>query len=297
MCDKVWFYNYQGQRHGPMKAEDLMEQLSAKPSALSGALIWKEGMTEWKTLRAIPELQSLRNKSKSTSPAHRIINTQPNRDTDIPELGGISRIAFLLLIFLGTPLIFFLSFILVFEATLYTHPFVLPLDSDLRAYSIFFPVVCMVIALIWIFSIRIQNTGYSRWWSLTAFIPVINLWPFFLSFCAGNNFRAKKRFGPAECIFMLIFMGYLSLATPRWTRSLSGENPNMDQGGLVNAMVDKYIESTDHMGRMDRRYRKWFKEMNCDERAEMLGQIQRSGEKFDASLKSLYKVAKLLSYI
>ncbi|SHJ24241.1 protein of unknown function [Rubritalea squalenifaciens DSM 18772] len=302
MCDKVWFYNYQGMQHGPMTATDLLAQLAANASAQSGALIWKDGMKQWNKLTEIPELYSLCNKTKTVSvkpsfPSHQTIGTQSKKESDTPEFDGISRITFLLMFFLGIPLIFTLSFILVFECTLYTHPFVIPLDSSIRVYSIFLPLVCMVVALLWMFSARIRNTGYSRWWSLAIFVPFINLWPMLLSFCAGNNFKAKKRLGPAECIFFLLFMGYLSLATPRWTRALSGENPAMDQGGLINNFIDKYIESTDHMGRMDRLYKKWFKEMNKKERTEMLAQIGRSSERMDASLLALQKVAKLLSFI
>jgi hypothetical protein len=56
-----WYYTENGQQHGPFSVEQ-MAQLAASGKLQPAALVWKQGMGDWKPANAVSELESLRKK-------------------------------------------------------------------------------------------------------------------------------------------------------------------------------------------------------------------------------------------
>jgi hypothetical protein len=52
---KIWFIQINGKKEGPYRALDLKRD----PRITPDTLVWKQGWTDWKPLRDIPELQEI----------------------------------------------------------------------------------------------------------------------------------------------------------------------------------------------------------------------------------------------
>lgn len=55
VMEKIWYIDIQGKREGPFSVFDLRRDERITPDTL----VWKEGFTNWKPIRQVPELKDL----------------------------------------------------------------------------------------------------------------------------------------------------------------------------------------------------------------------------------------------
>ena len=179
-----WYYtDNTGAQVGPVPTSELKSLISEGRIPASG-LAWTEGMDNWQSLNQIPALQNIvaapPQAMQAAAPAasenpYKTPSARPNRavDTsyDYDEYGGIRRLNY----FLRNLLLTIATFVIAVLA------FIFFIGENLE--KILSPVVILgglgLFVIYLIFSLyfalqRIRNVGYSGWFLLFIFVPLIN---------------------------------------------------------------------------------------------------------------------------
>lgn len=120
------------------------------------------------------------------------------------------------------------------------------LDPELlrqRQWIQLIPLFVSVIVLWQMAASRLKHAGYSRARGLTIFVPVFNLWTFFICLCAPRNFARKKKLGRGAAVYFLIMLVFVSTIIAGW---LLGLKLKQFSPLAVNAQVTELYEDKTH---------------------------------------------------
>ena len=191
---KEWFVTHEGQQFGPVALADLQFEVARKQLNPRLDLVWKEGMDDWipagdvaglyeKNIEADAREKQIAESHPTSIPPQesRIYNS----DLEV-EWGGTKRGMYFFAIFL-------LPIIMVFGLGLGANLLegVVPenyLFIGAGVAGLLFLIVALSANLG-----RFKNLAMSRWWFLSLFIPILQIWTNYRLFACPPGYGVHKR--------------------------------------------------------------------------------------------------------
>ncbi|PQJ28852.1 DUF4339 domain-containing protein [Rubritalea profundi] len=204
--EKEWFYLSLGRRHGPVTHEDFCDKIAKQEVYIESTQVWKQGMQQWVNLTDAKPFEATIKKIKSVASQAdgRVQNAAGTNDVD-EEIAcrGASRALFNLYFYFGWLIPMSLGIVILVE--LQVQQYLTPTRASSSLFFQSVPLILLAITTWKIAATRMQHAGYSKVHGLGVFVPIYNLWVYFICLLAPRNYKRHKKLGAGVLFYILLF--------------------------------------------------------------------------------------------
>ena len=218
----AWFYTANGERTGPVSRHELQKMAESGQLSPRHDYCWAKGMAEWRPAGEIDGLfakqQADGNDGKAKlaekSPSQTPLNESYRSETDLEfelrsaKWPGATRRVYLFATWV-LPVIVAAAFTglawFLFDPENPDDAAVIPLLYGIASLAVFGLVI-----YVWL--LRFQNLGMSRWWILGAFVPLLNLWLGYRTLCCPAGYEYHRKLDGIGVFLAILYWGMILLS-------------------------------------------------------------------------------------
>jgi uncharacterized membrane protein YhaH (DUF805 family) len=201
-----WYIARDGQQEGPVTPQQIGALVKAGHLDPATAMVWREGLTEWKSLSDSGLLAELKNLTPAvagpaiTNPYHvseRTRNSGGDRHSGAPvEYPGYGRLRYFLSLFVTTIIFYAILFAVVFTMMRGNSE-----PGGASALGLFLIFLLVVVGNLYFGVQRLKNLGMSGWALLWSLVPIINVWLYWrMAACPAGYEEHRVLDTPAKVI-------------------------------------------------------------------------------------------------
>lgn len=211
-----WYFAKDGQQQGPVTAQQIAALASAGTLDPASTLVWREGLSDWKTLAEsgiLAETGAVAQVAARTIVENPYVVTERTRNSlsETPheaalEYPGYGRLRYFLSTFVIT-IVFYGILAAVIFASLSTNG-----SSGGPVAGILLIVLLMIAASIYIALQRLKNLGMSGWAILWALVPFMNIWITWRMIACPAGYEDHRTMDTPAKVITGLWVGMLALS-------------------------------------------------------------------------------------
>ncbi len=212
-----WYIAKGGQQEGPLTSQQIGALVKSGSLDPATALVWREGLTDWKTLSesgllaeigtitppvASPVIDNPYHVSERTR--NSVAQSRPDAPTEHP---GYGRLRYFLSLFVTT---------IIFYAILFAVMFAMFSNSSASGAGAGVAMGILVLLVIFTsiyFGIqRLKNLGMSGWAMLWSLVPIMNIWITWRMVACPAGYEHHRELDTAAKVITGLWLGMLGLS-------------------------------------------------------------------------------------
>lgn len=211
-----WYFAKDGQQEGPVTEQQIIALVSAGALDPASALVWREGLSDWKFLAEsgiLPATGAVGPVTAMTTAENPYLVTERTRNSlsETPrevnaEYPGYGRLRYFLSTIVITVVFYGILFALVF-ASLSGNG-----SGGGSAAGMLLIVLLMIVSSVYIGLQRLKNLGMSGWAILWALVPFMNIWIAWRMMACPAGYEDHRTMDTAAKVITGLWVGLLVLS-------------------------------------------------------------------------------------